>query len=117
MKFLVIYREDTKISTSIPLPAVMEMVEATAGWIDEMRGNGKATEGAFLAPQHGGMIVLDVASHAELCELVESCPAAPICSVETHALVDTKEFRTFFKKQKERALANFEKLAAMMPKK
>ena len=117
MKFLVIYREDTTMSAQLPPPVLMPMVEATGHWMIELKGSGKVTETAFLNPSHGGMAVFDVKDPGELLELVESCPVRPICTVETHPLIDAKEWLPLFAKVHQRAIASFEKMAAAMPKK
>jgi hypothetical protein len=114
MKFLVLYREDSVMSSVVPLPALAEAIEATGHWITEVKKSRKATEAAFMNPDHGGMAVFDVTSAVELNELVESCPARPFCKVETIPLIDEKEWEPSFQKSKARMMKMWEQLQATM---
>jgi hypothetical protein len=114
MKFLVIYREDTSVSSNVPLPALAEAIEATGHWLTEMKKSNKATEAAFMNPDHGGIGIFDVSSAAELLELTESCPARAFCKVETIPLIEEKEWAPVFAKSKARMMQMWEQLQATM---
>ena len=116
MRFLVTFRENTAVSMMLPPPAMMDIVEATGAWMNEMKKGGKFSDAAFFAPDHGGIAIVDVSSHGELLGLVESCPIRPFCTVETVPLIDYAEWQPVFQKTKAAALAMFEKMQAILPK-
>src|SRR5579885_603060 len=114
MIYLVIYREDTRMVAAIPPPAVFEAVEATIGWLKEMKGSGRAIENGFFAGAHGGFGIFKASSAAELAELVEACPARPFCDVEIIPIASPDELAPVIAKSKAKALEVFAKMAQMM---
>jgi muconolactone delta-isomerase len=89
----------------------MEMVEATAHYIDELKNSGKISEGCYFAASYGGIVVYDVEDLVEFHDLNEGFPARPLCSLEIVPLLTTDEFRKNWSKQKERALQMMAKMA------
>jgi muconolactone delta-isomerase len=111
MRFLVIYREDTRMSAAVPPPVLLELVHATGSWIEEIKKSGKSTDAGFMSSEHGGFAIFDVASGAELADLTDSCPARPFCSVETMGLMTPKEAEPVLAKAKTRAAEAMQMMA------
>lgn len=116
MRFMVNFRENTTMSATVPAPVIMELVEATGAWMDEMKKSGKFSDAAFYVPDHGGVAIINASSPAELFSLVEACPMRAFCTVETTPLIDYAEWKPVFQRSKAAALAMFERLQATAPK-
>ena len=116
MRFLVVFRENAAVTVQMPMPAVMDMVETTAGYLDDLKKKGKVVDAGYFAAEHGGCAIFDVDSLAELSALVESTPVRVFCDVECMPFLTTDEWRPFFAKRKGELLAQFEKMAAAAPK-
>jgi hypothetical protein len=114
MNYLVLYREDTRMVAAIPPPALFEAIDATTGWLKELKGSGRAVECGYFAGPHGGFAVFKANSAAELTELVESCPARPFCEVEVIPVASADELAPVIAKSKAKALEVFAKIAQMM---
>ncbi len=114
MKYVVTYREDTAVSTNIPAPAIVEFVEASQNYLEDLKRKGKVTDYGFHAAGHGGTVIFNVANHGELSELTEGVPVRPLCSMESTPLCDQEEFAQAFRKQKPQILSMWEKRQAMM---
>lgn len=111
MRFLVIYREDTRMSATIPPPILLELVCATGAWIEEIKKSGRASDAGFMSSEHGGFAIFDVASGAELADITDACPARPFCSVETMGLMTPKEAEPVLAKAKARAAEAMQMMA------
>jgi muconolactone delta-isomerase len=115
MKYLVLYREDTRVSATLPPMLVLEAVEATGKWLDDMRASGKVTEAGFMSGEHGGFAVVGAKSGGELADFIESCPARPFCTVETIPLMSSDENAPILAKVKVRIGEMMQKMAGMGP--
>jgi muconolactone delta-isomerase len=115
MRFLVLFRENPEVSSQIPPPALVEMVEGTGEYLDGLRASGKAQDAGFFAVDHGGYAIFNVESNTELFALVEKVPARGFCSVEAHPLLKIDEWRPVFAEAKTQMLEAFERMAAASP--
>ncbi len=104
MKVLVIYRADPVASSQIPPQGRLAMIEATAGYVDELKSSGKITDGGFFVIDRGGACIFEVDGVAELDDLADGLPARPLCSIEVVPLLSTDEFREVWPKRKDRVL-------------
>lgn len=110
MKYLVRYWEDTSISTKLPLPALLESVEATRPYMDELRRKEKIVDWGFYGAGHGFYAVMNVKSVGELHELTELTPARVFCKIECDPILDGSEFSDIFGKIKTQHLATYERM-------
>lgn len=115
MQYLVIYREDTRLSATIPPPMIIEAVEATARWLGEIKLSGQATEALFMSGEHGGLAIFNTDSGGQLADLIDSCPARPFCSVETIPLMTAEESAPVFAKARQRIAEMMQRLSEMTP--
>jgi hypothetical protein len=113
MRHLVLYREEPSQAAALPPQLLIEAVEATGQWINEIRKSGKATDAGFMSGLHGGFAIFETKSGGELAELVESAPARPFCSVEVIPLMTVEESQPIFGKAKQRIADMLQKLAKM----
>lgn len=116
MKYLVIYRANPTAHMMLPLPAVVEIVEAGANWMDEMKKAGRIECAYFFGADHGGAMIVDITKPSDLLAIIDACPTRPLCDVETIPLLTVAEWREPWAKMKPQMLEMFNKMKAMMPK-
>ena len=109
MKYIVLLTEDTTISTKLPVAGVMDAVEATRPYLDELKKRERVTDWGFYGAGHGLFAVINVKSHAELHEIVELIPARQFCALEINPVLESGEFADVFGKIKREVLANNER--------
>jgi muconolactone delta-isomerase len=113
MQYLVIFREDPRLSAAIPPPILIEMVLATGDWLGDVKLSGQATETAFMSGEHGGFAIFNAESGGQLADLIESCPSRAFCSVETIPLMTAAEAKSVQLKSQARIGEMMQKMATM----
>ena len=115
LKHLVILREDPRLSATLPAPVVLEMIEATHGYLDALEKRGKLTEGGLLAVGRGCVLVVDAASHGELLELCDAVPLRAMCTIEAVPLLGQGEVPALLGRMRKQLLEASATRATMPP--
>jgi len=110
MKYIVLFTEDTTISSRLPLPAMLEAVEATRPYLDDLRRREKVVDWGFYGVGHALYVIANVKTHAELHEITELLPLRQFCAISSNPILETGEFADVFAKIKREALAQWEKI-------
>src|SRR5262245_45614741 len=100
MKYLLWFKEDTVVSSRFPPKVIPDLVEASHGYLEALRKEGKIVDSGFFAGKHGGYAIFNVNTLAELYQLSENLPVRAICDVEAFPVMDMTEFPTAFARVK-----------------
>ncbi len=83
-KFLVIQKQGPM---PIPMEALKKLIPAQFAFMNGLQKSGKMEAGYGLATEKGGCLILNVSSHEELQQIIDSNPMWPFSTMETYALV------------------------------
>ncbi len=103
MRFLVLFRENTRVSSKV--------LERMFHHLVDLKKQGKVVGDSTFAAGQGVAAIFDVVSEEELAQLVHGTPIHDQCTVETVPLSDDSDFPVTFGKHKGH-LAAWEKVMA-----
>ena len=110
MKYFIQLKEDTSVSTQLPVSSVLEMVEATRPYLEDLKKKERVIDFGFWGVGHGLYTIVNVRSHAELHEITECLPARNFCTIECTPILENAEFSEIFPKLKKEALIQAERI-------
>ena len=116
MKYIALLKEDTTISVKLPVAGMLEAVEATRPYLDELKKRERCVDWGFYGVGHGLFAILNVKNHAELHEITELLPIRGFCSIEITPVLESGEFADVFAKIKREAIAANERMVKTVGK-
>jgi hypothetical protein len=109
MKFYVRFQEDSTLSRTYKVPTIVELVEQTSEYLDELQKKEKIIDHGFFGIGHGFYAIFNVRNNAELHELTEFVPIRPFCTLECAPVLESTEFADSFGKIKKEMLTQWKK--------
>ena len=114
MKYFLLFKEDTTVSSRFSLPAMLESAEATRPYLEDLRRREKVIDWGFYGVGHALYVIVNVRTHAELHELTELLPLRAFCSITSNPILETGEFVEVFAKIKRETLGQWERIIRMI---